>query len=511
MANTPQVKINFSNGNLLQNIQNIDGLAAIVCTGTSTAGIPLNTPVSVYSLADAEAKGVSSIYIAEAVIQPAVTAVAAQSGNLAVSTIKALNDEFLVTVGGNILGSYTQPAGATVNSIATGIAAAINAATATNGGYTAAATTANVRVTAPVSAGAAINGTTVQLSYPGGSAESSFTGGVSYKAAVPAVVENDSKKLHTVLKEFYGELGGNQQVIVMIVPRGTSLDQLCDANNTLNSVAKVIDFANGDISLVAIARGVSEVAGGTGFFASDVTEALLKSKPLFQGFNAANKFARLLIEGIVANQNSPTIADVKEYENDYAGVVLGGSLQDGSASVGLVLGRAVKYAAHIKVGKVANGALSVPKIYIGSKPLSEIIALDTLHGKGVISFVTHPGKAGFYLGVDNMANTGDYRLLAHARVVDAAARVALSVFINQLEAEVETSPTGTIADSDADYLEAAISQQVNLTLSDRISGFEPLIDRTVNIINTSQMVIKLRVRPRGYLTWIEVDLGLTAG
>jgi hypothetical protein len=512
MGNIPKVSVAFSNGNLLQNIAAIDGYGGIVGTGTATEGITLGTPFVINSLAELEALGALENYRAAAAEIAAVSAVSAATGNLTISAPGTDGDEFVVLVGDDEVGSYTKVIGdTTATAVATAIRAAVNAATGTNGGYTAGGSGANVTIIAPSSAGANINGTAGYITYPGGSVTSNFTGGVTAADLVPAVTENDTADLYKHVKEFYTEVGGNQQLYILLLDRGVTMAQMLDITN-LNYAYKLINFADGEISKLAVFRKpASGYNAGTEFVDTDVPAAVTAAKTFVQGFNLRNFYFRVLIEGRIASAGSPTIYEPNEAANGFAGVVLGGTKNNGTASVGMALGRSMAYACHIKLGKVANGALSATEIYIGTTALKSVTNLDALHGKGYISFVTYPNKAGFYFGIDNMASTDDYRILVNGAVVDATAKVALAVYIEELESEVDTNPNGTIQELDALDLEARIVQQVQVTLGERISGIEALVDRTVNIINTSKADVKLRVRPKGYLTFIDVDLGLTAG
>ncbi len=207
----------------------------------------------------------------------------------------------------------------------------------------------------------------------------------------------------------------------------------------------------------------------------------------------------------VANTLTP-----KTSSNGFAGVCLGGTLPDGSASVGVLLGRAAKYRAHIKVGKVANGPLSISSAYIGSKPIKKVLNLGTLHGAGFISFMKQPQKAGFYFGLDRMASVTDYRLLVYGRVVDKAALIAIAVYVEELESEVETNDDGTIDSLALSGMENRIEQQVLLVMGASISGFKAYINPNQLLIGTDSLSLKLRVQPKGYKSFINIDLGLTA-
>ena len=445
----------------------------------------------------------------------------------------------------------------------------------------------------------------------------------------------DEPIAHRQLSEFYAELGGNQEIFLLLVANTVTMAQMLDYTSP-NYANKLIVAGEGKIAYLGVFKSPAVgYNGGNDYIDSDVHAAITAAKTLVGYQNTQLKYLRVIIEGrvIIANETSTTVFSPNTAGNGFAGVVIGGSLNDGSASVGAILGRKVAYAAHIKIGKVSNGALQLSHIYIGTKPLkgnSLVVAaaaetkaaatvtvntlptdgdqvtisaggttlgnytkitgdgtvtaiataiknaintntgthgyvatsalgvvtikpadgqgatangraltstvtgtfaanitlanfaggvdailaqtslVENLYGKGFIGFVTYPNKAGFYPGIDYMATTGDYSLLVRGAVVDAAAKIAVDVFINDLEGEVDTNADGTILDIDATHLEDRVEAQVKTTLGDRISGFTAQVDRTVNITATSVTKIKLRVQPKGYNTFIEVDLGLTA-
>jgi len=88
--------------------------------------------------------------------------------------------------------------------------------------------------------------------------------------------------------------------------------------------------------------------------------------------------------------------------------------------------------------------------------------------------------------------------------------VVAAVYIDELEGEVETNADGTITEAAAAYLEEKIKQQISTTIGDRISGFDAVVDRTINIVETSKTSIKMSVLPVGYNSYIDVELGLVA-
>lgn len=319
----------------------------------------------------------------------------------------------------------------------------------------------------------------------------------------------DEPVFHRHLSEFYAEVAGNQELHVMGVADTMSMASMLDKDDPDGAV-KLLNSANGMIRILGVFRKPDAgYDAGNEFFDTDVEAALTKSITFVADQHTKFNYLRCLIEGRVNDEESLEILDVKTKESDYAGVVLGGSLDDGSASVGTVLGRAVKYGAEIKVGKVANGPLQINNAFIGTKNISEMLNLETLHGLGVISFVIHPRKAGVYLGIDRMANTGDYRLLVHGRIADKAAVIALATYVEELEGEV-TLENGKISELDIAHLQGRLEQQLLTGMGDQVSAISVYINPAQDIVNTSKLVVKLRITPKGYTSFIEVDLGLTA-
>jgi hypothetical protein len=312
------------------------------------------------------------------------------------------------------------------------------------------------------------------------------------------------------LKEFYSEVAGNQELYVMVVPDTMTMAQMLDNTNAAGA-KKLIAAAQGKVRLLGVFhKPAAGYNGGTDFIDSQVATAITNSKVFAEARLAELVPLRILIEGRIQNEASATIFQPKTSSNGFAGVVLGGSANDGSASVGLALGRSVKYGAHIKVGKVANGPLSISTAFIGTKEIKAVANLATLHDAGYISFMQHPQKAGFYFGIDRMSSTDDYRLLAYGRVVDKAAVIAAAVYVEDLEGEVAVDADGKIAYSVLTHLKAKIIQQINVAMADQISGVDVVINPSQDVINTGKLTVQLRVRPFGYTSFIDVDLGLIA-
>lgn len=322
--------------------------------------------------------------------------------------------------------------------------------------------------------------------------------------------ESAEPDLYRHLKEFYSEVAGNQKLYVMTLASTVTMPQMLDNTNN-DGAKKLLAFARGEVRLLAVYhKPAAGYNGGVDFIDTQVQSAVTAAKTFCEARLKELTPIRVLIEGRVQNSEAVNTLQPATLSNGYAGVVLGGTQTDGSASVGLTLGRAVKYGAEIKLGKVANGPLSIDTAYIADKDITQRFDLETLHDAGFISFMTHPQKGGIFFGIDRMCSKDDYRLLAYGRIVDKAAVIAAAVYTEELESEVTVTPGGKIADVDIKHLESRITQQVNVAMGNQISDFQAVINPDQDIINTNTLNVQLRVLPLGYTTFINITLGLVA-
>lgn len=328
-------------------------------------------------------------------------------------------------------------------------------------------------------------------------------------AVAQGYTEGAEPFMYRHIREFYAELGANYKLYVLGLSDTVTMTSMLDNTNN-NGAKKLTTFAEREISLLAVCRKPpGGYSGGANLIDADVNTAITNAKVFAEARLAELAPLRVLIEGRVQNPLAANTLVPKNSTNGFTGVILGGSLNDGSASVGLALGRAVKYGQHIKLGKTANGPVSLLNCYVGTALIKDVANLATLHGDGFISFMQHPGKAGFFFGIDRMCSLDDYRFLAHGRVVDKAARIAAAIYAERIESEVETEAGGVVASHVVIDLEKQIEQAINVQMAEQISEVNAIIAANQNIINTSKLVVKVRVRPLGYSSFIDVELGLT--
>ena len=316
--------------------------------------------------------------------------------------------------------------------------------------------------------------------------------------------------MYNLIKEYYNELGGKQLLYVYGIAQATTMTKALTATEA-NSVAKLLLDTEGEVNLIAIARNPeSGYSAGSGFLDKDVETAVTASKSLAESYQSQNIPFRVLIEGRVANESASNTYTPSEAGNGYAGVVLGGTSADGSAAVSIALARAVKYPAHVKLGNGQNGPLSALQIYIGTKPMEERLDLETLHEDGFIVFMHRTGSAGYYFGVDNMCESGDYRILVHGRVIDKAQRIAAKAYLPFIENDMRMESDGSINASDAIYLGSILETAIRAEMSEQISDVKVTVPVKQDVINTSNVNIQISVLPLGYSSYITINLGLTS-
>lgn len=317
--------------------------------------------------------------------------------------------------------------------------------------------------------------------------------------------------LYRHILEFYNELGGSQELWILGVEDTMTMESACTSTN-LNGVKKLLITSKGRVNLVGVCRSpAGSYDEGNGFLDQDVQKALVTSKILAEYQRSINRPVRILLEGRIANESVTPIYQPVTAENTFAGVVLGGTKNDGSASVGVALGRAVKYPAHIKLGDGMNGVLSITTAFIGTKAIDELdpVELDNFTNAGYIHYHTRDGVAGYFFSVDKMAGNDDFKILVLGRLIDKAQRVTASSTTPFLETSVRMTKEGKINDADALYLEQNLKSQLLLQMAGQISNAEVYIPTDQDLINTSTLEQQIKIQPLGYMTWIVLNLGLT--
>jgi hypothetical protein len=161
------------------------------------------------------------------------------------------------------------------------------------------------------------------------------------------------------------------------------------------------------------------------------------------------------------------------------------------------------------IGAVEDGP--VPGVY---GLVRDERATPALHDARFTTMRTHVGRQGYYLtrGVVMAAAGSDYGLWTNCRVMDIACATARDRALRFLNAKVPVNANGTIQEGCAQAIEAYIEAGLREALTQRGDAVDVAVevDRTVNILSSGLLKVRVRVTPYGYASSIEVELGFTS-
>lgn len=325
------------------------------------------------------------------------------------------------------------------------------------------------------------------------------------------LAEGSNASAYRHIKEFYDLAGEGAELHIMTVADTVTLTQAADLTNA-NGAAKLLNAAQGRIRLLGLTRkpAAAYVPDLTAGLDKDSLDAITMAQQLALTFGAEYKPVRILIEGReLDTANLATLKDLRTYTANHVGVVIGSTTNDGSASVGLVLGRAASIPVQRNIGRVKDGALPVLAAYVSAIKAEELSSGDLLHDRGYIFLRTFVGRSGYYLNDDSMCApvTDDYSQLALGRVIDKAIMIAYQTYVDELNDEITIDENGKISVPVIKYLQSRIESAVNLAMVDEISSFSANIDASQNVLSTGKLTVKAAIVPVGYTKTIEVLLG----
>jgi hypothetical protein len=178
-----------------------------------------------------------------------------------------------------------------------------------------------------------------------------------------------------------------------------------------------------------------------------------------------------------------------------------------------VAGRAAASLISTDLGRVASGRLS------GLVEISHDENFDeVLDQHKIATLRTHLGRSGFYVTRGRLKSpTGsDFSDWQLGRIMDVACR---DVFIGQqnfLNIGVRTTGAGAIDERDARRLETQIDSRLRANLTQptnaegtpgQVSAVRYTIDRTNNILSSSQLISEVAIQPLGYARFISTTIG----
>lgn len=334
----------------------------------------------------------------------------------------------------------------------------------------------------------------------------------------------DNHRLFKALSEFYAEAGDGTEVWIYGMAKTTKVSDWFTPVAGVAPIENLLNSANGKI------RGLFTVNASTvatvleDAMDADVLLAAGKAQTLFESY-IANKYAPFftILEAYAFSGVKEDLPDLTELGFNTVGVLIGDTetlssvtTSKGSA-IGVLAGRLAAYPAKVNAGKVLNGALAAPKLYIKDTPIENYDG-EALYDKGFITFTTHQSRAGYFVMDDPLACSvdDDYHYLARRRVINEAFRFSYDALLDFLLDEVPATPNGSIIATYAKTMESAVERKIANNMGDDLSrdtqdpndtGVKCFVDPTQNIVTSSRMNVVVRIRPFGYNRWIDMTLG----
>lgn len=335
--------------------------------------------------------------------------------------------------------------------------------------------------------------------------------------------------VHKALEEFYTEAG--EGTPLWFFPIWQTMSEVFQPDNTGQyPIEKVLKAANGNIRglLLHYNRSVYtpidiEIEDG---LCSDVWLALSAASSYAASYtsNEKNPFF-VVIDGYAFNGNHTQLKDLTEMQHNRCAILLGdteprtGTVENLGTCIGLIGGRIAKNPVHVNIGKVLDGPVSSPTMYIVDTDPG-VYNVAALHDKGFITFRKWVGKAGYYFTDDKLACevSDDYHHLTNRRVIDKAYRIAYNTLLDTMLAEIPVNSNGTIQTPYAKTIENKVQSAIfnQMTAQGELSadatnpndiGVRFIVDLTNNVVASSNVKGVLGVRPFGYNRYFDVLLG----
>lgn len=158
------------------------------------------------------------------------------------------------------------------------------------------------------------------------------------------------------------------------------------------------------------------------------------------------------------------------------------------------------------LGELAEGAL--PFVTALARDERKTPGLDA---GGFLTLRTHVGYSGAYVNNPRiMAPAGsDFELVQYRAVMDLGCATGRASALFYLNKALAVNADFTVAEIEAVAIEARVQAALAqaLVAPGHASAVSCVVDRTVNLVTTKTLKLKLRIRPKGYVKTIEVEIG----
>ncbi|QDP85197.1 hypothetical protein FNJ88_06320 [Chryseobacterium sp. SNU WT5] len=334
----------------------------------------------------------------------------------------------------------------------------------------------------------------------------------------------DNHRLFKALSEFYDEAGSGSEVWIYGIAKTAKVSEWFTPVAGITPVENLLNSANGKIRGLFTVNDSTAVPVVTAGMDADVLLAATKAQTLFEDY-IGRKYAPFftILEGYAFTGNKVDLPDLAESAFNSVGILIGdtetlsGVTTSKGSAMGVIAGRLAAFPAKVNAGKVNNGALKAPKLFINDLPV-ENYDCEALYDKGYITFTTHQSRAGYFVMDDPLACAidDDYHYLSRRRTINEAFRFSYDALLDFLLDDVPTNSDGTLIATYAKTIESAVERKISNSMGDDLSrdtndindsGVKCFVDPTQNVVTSSRLEVVVKIRPFGYNRWINVVLG----
>lgn len=338
------------------------------------------------------------------------------------------------------------------------------------------------------------------------------------------ITEVNNANIYKLVQDFYSVAPEGTELWLLGCADTVTLEDMCDKDEEYGKA--LIEAAAGRIRGLIVARTPAALYEPTVTHGidADCEAAFIKAQALGE-WAAETKKAPVfvIVEGRSFDGVPANLPDLTLTQYNRVGCFIGDTEEDSEdACMGLLAGRIASIPVQRHIGRVKDGAIPALDMYIGAKRV-ELADAESIHDKGFITLRTFVGRSGYFYSDDYLATlvSDDYRSLTARRTIDKAYRIAYDTLLNELLDEILVNVDGTMQHTMIKAWQALVENAISLqmTANGELSadvtdpkdrGVECFIDPTQNVISTSKINVKVRVRPFGYSRFIDCYLGFKA-
>ncbi len=325
------------------------------------------------------------------------------------------------------------------------------------------------------------------------------------------ITEDNNPLAFHEITAFYNRVGEGAELWIMLVSPATNVADICLKTNDI--ARKLLDAADGKIRIFGVNRLLPDgySLSNDECIDDDILQAKINLQELILQYRAAHKPFRGLLPGLGFDKD--LIADLHDCQEDThnaVAVVMWSDSESGQPAVGHTLGSLAALPVQRNIGRVKNGDVGLLAAYYpDGTPIKDLEAYwDAIYDKGYISLRKIYGRSGFFFTDDRTccSISDDFCRISRGRTIDKADVLTYGVLSGELLDDVDTDDNGQIPASLIGSYQSEVEKAISAQMKGEISAVTAYIDPAQDFLGTDTMEISLKIRPKGLLADIEVDL-----